>query len=67
MGDSRGKRVWQYTMADISSAAGVPIRTLKEHRQTGTFDPGNIVSIAWYIVSRRIRNFSAMAMDEEGD
>ena len=48
MGESRGKRVWRYTTRDIADAAGIPLRTVKEHRVRGRFNPDSLESVMLY-------------------
>lgn len=55
----RGKRVWRYTMRDIEEASGVPMATLKVHRIQGKLNPDEMISVAAYIMSYRLKALAA--------
>ena len=41
-------------MTCVATAAKVSAHTLRDHRQAGRFDPGDLVSVAGYIVGQRL-------------
>ena len=57
MGQSRGRRAWKYTMRSLSEELGIPLRTLKLHRQKGWFNPDSHASVMLYgssVISGRL-------------
>jgi len=62
--DNRHKHVFRYDNQAIANAAGIPHRTVKEHRTSGRFNPDSLRSVAMYIASYMNR---VMAEDRELD
>ena len=48
-------RKLQFTIIEIATAAGLPVRTVRKHRREGRFDDRDIRSIARYIIAELLR------------
>ena len=67
MGQKRGNRVWRYTMRDIAAASGIPLRTLKEHRHRGEFDPDSMASVMMYGAAAIIKRLASCIEEIEDE
>ena len=50
------KRKWTYTLSEIANASHTTLRSIREHRRKGVFNPDSIVSVASYIIGRRMND-----------
>jgi len=61
--NSTHRRIWRYTLDDVSNASGRSIHTVRLHKREGRYNPTDLLSVSKYIVSGWLNETSRQSGD----